>query len=50
MIKLLERLNSGEALQVKTLIEEHTGVTQGGCGSFILRPKGYARSFRSSTA
>jgi ribosomal protein L16 Arg81 hydroxylase len=40
MIKLLERLNSGETLQVKTLIEEHTGVTQGGCVVFNTVPEG----------
>jgi len=40
MIKLLERLNSGEALQVKTLIEEHTGVTQGVGVVFNTVPEG----------
>ena len=40
IIKLLERLNSGETLQVKTLIEEHTGVTQGVGVEFNTVPEG----------
>ena len=40
IIKLLERLNSGETLQVKTLIEEHTGVTRGGGVVFNTVPEG----------
>lgn len=40
IIELLERLNSGEAVRVKSLIEEHTGVTQCEGVEFTTLPEG----------
>jgi len=40
IIELLERLNSGEVVQVKSLIEEHTGVTKCDSVEFNTLPEG----------
>src|SRR6185312_6418364 len=40
IIELLKRLNSGETVQVKTLIEEHTGITQCDEVDFNTVPEG----------
>ena len=40
IIELLERLNTGETVQVKSLIEEHTGVTQCVGVEFNTLPEG----------
>lgn len=40
IIELLERLNKGEVVQVKNLIQEHTGVTRSDGAEFSTLPEG----------